>query len=558
MMLTINNGNVAVPDDGVYSAQAKLLGRGSWSGVRPAAFIDSEGFNSAIHPEAVFGNRQIPYLKHPLFPSALSPLYRVAGFAGMMFFSVMGVWLASITAGLLTRRMDPRLGIGALLLTGLASPLVFDAFLISAHGMAAGLCGLVLLGVAQIIDDRRWQPLFYALPSTFLLVSLRTEGVIAMVATVGVVALMAVHPRDRPKIDTHAAVAGLAICAVTVASYVIDSVWSRSIKASTGTDMQPLIRRAAESRDPLNAAWVSIVRPWAGDGAAAQPAIVIAVAAILLGSLSLKIAPQRWLLPVSLAVLAAGSLLYQNVGDVILITGLIATMPILAGGIILLRRTDFSKPVIVRHLLVSAISIVSITLTTYSVGGASEWGGRFYHILLPLLVPAALIGLRYGYEVLPHRPARVALASVVVASLSMSGLAIQHQVATRQITKEVTSEAVTFARSHSVDAVNVSNPLVIVGLLTPDGTSRMFWNAPNDIDVVSAVGATDIFRLIALAKQNGFGNVSLVTSIPFPTLELLGKRRLDEISWELRDVRPIEGTPFGVVEVGPASPSGSS
>jgi len=522
---------------------------------RPAAAIDANGVNSAIAPDFIYRDRQIPYPRHPLFPSALVPFNRLGGIGGMLLFSVLGAWLASVSAGLLARRLDRYYGIPALAVMGIGSPLLFDAFLISAHAMAAALCGFVALGIAQVVEDRRRWPLIYLLICVAALVGLRSEATIVMVVTAGVVGLMAIKFRPRLRIDRLAALTGTAIGVVTAVTYLGDAWWTRSIKDHVTGVPQPLIRGLTQHRDPLAATWVSLIRPWEGDGQAAEAAIVLAVAAVLLAAVSVKVAPTRWLLPVSLTGLAAGCLVYQNLVGPILLTGLLGAFPLLVAGLILLHRSDLLRPMITRHLAIGVLSVAAITLMTYEVGGATEWGGRFYHVLLPLFIPLVVLGLHRGFQALPPRPATAAAIAVAVTSIAVSGLALQQHSWMRHITKALTTSTRAFTVDNPRTTSPGSRPLVIIGLVTPDGTSRMFWDPSNPADVVTAVGADDVFRVVTRAEQNSYHEVTIVTDIPLTGLLLLGRRPLDRIGWEIKNASPIRGTPFGLVRLGPITPN---
>lgn len=549
----MNNGAVAAPDDGLYAAQAKLLTDGTWSERRPAAAIDANGVNSTIGPSFVYKDRQIPYLRHPLFPTVLSWFYRVGGFDGLIAFSVLGVWLAAIAAGLMGRMLDHRYGMLALLLTGIASPLIFDAYLVSAHGMAAGLSGFVALGVAHLIDRRRAWHLAYALPCAVLLVALRTEGIIVLLATTAVVGLFAI--RLRPfRIDRLAIVTAGGVGVVSLLAYLADSRWTQSLKQATGSANQPLLREAISNRDPFGAAWISLIRPWYGSTLNANSAVVFAVVAILLAAATIRISAARWLLPVSLLVLAAASLLYQQFGDDVLISGLISAFPVAIGGLILLRRQDLTRHLIPRHLLISMLAIITITVTSYSNGGAIEWGGRFYHVIIPLLVPVAMVGLHHGYRKLPRWPARIAAGAVIVISVSLSLLALGYLHSARELSSRMLHGAIPFTheqvRSSGTDAREL-RPLLIVGMLYPDGTGRTFWDASGDIDVISSSGVADLFTVIARARNAGYPSVSVITPILPTTLSVIGNKRLEGTGWGIRDLKPILDTPFGLAEFGP-------
>lgn len=554
LLAWFNNGSVAIPDDAVYAKQAQLLSDGSWSGPRPAANFDHDGRNSAIGPMVVFGDRQIPYTRHPLFPLLLARFYKVGGVTGLLVFSVIGAWVAAVTAGLMARRLHPPLGIVALALVGLGSPLVFDSLLVSAHAMTAGLCGLTALGVAQAVDSRRWWSLAYAVPAMILAICLRSEAIIVMLALGLVVSAMAIlgsarkRSFDLPKLATGASLIGVA--AVT---YLVEARWEqRIVAAAGGAARSGLGRSLIPDRDPLTAARIDLLMPWYGDATHARPTMFIAAASIVIAAIVLRLLPTRWLLPVGLLLMAATASVMHLFTDLILVTGLLAAMPLLIAGLVLLRRKDFSNPLITRNLLASGITATLIALTSYGEGGEMQWGGRFYHVLLPLLIPAVVVGLGRGYCVLPKAPARIAATALVVCLAVTSTFALRTLDGYRSINKATTETTVRYLSGLGSNGGETSGPtLAIVGRIRGDGSSRMFWAAPSGTEIVSARSLSDIFSLIRRASTAGYSSAVLVTDIPVDKIGLLSDRLLEPIRWGIQDVQSINGSPFGIVQFGP-------
>lgn len=554
LLTWFNNGSVAIPDDGVYAKQAQLLSEGSWSGLRPAAKFDQDGRNSAIGPMVVSGDRQIPYTRHPLFPLMLTPFYKVGGLTGLLVFSVIGVWIAAVSAGLMARRLHPPLGIGALVLAGLGSPLIFDSLLVSAHAMTAGLCGLTALGVAQAVDSRRWWSLAYAVPAMILAISLRSEAIIVMLALGLAVSAMAIVDSARKRsFDLPKVAAGASLIGVAAITYLVEARWEQRIIAAAGGAAQAgLGRQLVEQRDPISAVRIDLLMPWYGDATNAQPTLVIAAVSIVIAAIVLRLLPTRYLLPVALLLMAAVASVMHLFTDLIFVTGLLAAMPLLIAGLILLRRTDFRNPLISRNLLTSAVAVAGIALTSYGEGGAMQWGGRFYHVLLPLLIPAVVLGLGRGYKSLPAIPARVAAAALAVCIAATSAFALQTLDGYRSLSKatiDTTTSYVTSLKSNRSQQRETT--LLTVGRVQGDGTSRIFWDLPNDIDVVSAHNVSDIFSLIRRASTAGYRSVVLVTDIPVDNLAVLSNRWLKPINWGIQDVQSIDGSSFGLVKFGP-------
>src|SRR5690606_4343285 len=125
------------------------------------------------------------------------------------------------------------------------------------------------------------------------------------------------------------------------------------------------------------------------------------------------------LLPVALSVLSAGVAVAAHFGDTYLVSGLLGAFPVLAA-VVLLKAEDLRTPLVAALLGTSVLTAVGITLTLYEGGGASEWGGRFYHLLLPLLCPVVVLALDRTRAHLPLAESRVLVVAVAVVALVVS------------------------------------------------------------------------------------------------------------------------------------------
>ena len=73
---------------------------------------------------------------------------------------------------------------------------------------------------------------------------------------------------------------------------------------------------------------------------------------------------------------------------------------------------------------VAAIAAVGTLATQYREGGSAEWGGRYFAVLLPLVVPVAVAGLAAARDRLDPAVARQLGVTLLVGSLAMSTLGI--------------------------------------------------------------------------------------------------------------------------------------
>lgn len=555
LLPALDNGAVGTPDDGVYAAQAARLAEGAWNQTRPAPDVDADGSNSAIGPELVYGDQEVPYHRHPLLPIALAPLFRAGGFGGMLLFSVVGVWGAAIAAGLIARRLRPTFGVPALWLTGIGSPLFFDAYLVSAHAVATAAAGFLALGVCIAVDSHRMRALLLAVPGCAVLVMLRSEGILLAAAIGGIVGLEGLVPMLKRKAPNWATITvGAVVLGTATVAYLVDAAWSRAVVDGVTTAPSGLGRSLIADRDPLSAAWASLFRPWYPNALNAQTALVISAAAIVLAAAAIRLMPTRWLLPLALLTVSAVAAVLQQFSGFTLVTGLFAAFPVLLAGLILLRRADVVSVPTARLLAVSALTSVGLLLTIYSQGGAAEWGGRFFHMLLPLIIPVTVLGLYRGWLALPH-PQRVvagALLSVAVVAAPAIGIRYLHVLrVTHQDLVESTLKVAEASHGRDTSSSPTSKPLVVVGLLDADGLSRIYWQSRDRADVVVAIGAGNLFQVVSAAEKAGYTSVTVVSNLSAGEMITVSKKWLDELDWVILKGEQAGSTPFGVYQLGP-------
>ena len=146
-------------DEGAVIVQArslagKLTGGDGWIVEHPVPEVDPTGVNYPLENADRGENGFAPYAKHPLYPVLLAVADRAGGVTAMVLLSLAGTLAAAALAAGLARRIDPALARPTLWVVGLASPLLFDGYLVMAHALAAALAvGAVLLAV-RAVEER--------------------------------------------------------------------------------------------------------------------------------------------------------------------------------------------------------------------------------------------------------------------------------------------------------------------------------------------------------------------------------------------------------------------
>ncbi len=513
---------VIIPDEGLYLAQADALTDGTWSVERQALDVDTDGELSRLLPEATLGDREVPYARHALYPLVLTPAFRLGGYLGTLALSVLGLWGAAISGGLVARRLDQRFAIPALWLIGAGSPLLFYGFVTMGHSLAAAAAGFAFLGLTQWLDERRWTGLVFALPALVLTVMLRSEGTIyalGLAAGIGLIAIAGGAPatrspqhdgsRRRPDVRTLST-AGL-VGAVAVATYVLDTRLDHAITGTAGYGVNPAAIATRASADPVSGTWASLVRPFANSWDSGSLWVTL-VAVLVVAASALLLRGPRLRIPALVLLAGAGiSAILMLVDPPWLVTGMLAAFPLLAAGLIWMRRRDLTDPhfgpLVYRIVMVSLITVAGLVATLYANGGAAEWGGRFFQILIPLLAPLAVMGLSRAAATLPGRQRRAAAACVVLATAALSISALRAQATIRADASDTVEGTI----EHLDSAFPDRTTLVIATTMEPSGNSRLFWDNRRSAEVITTIGIERLGVALRAAQRAGITRAVVVT-----------------------------------------------
>lgn len=468
----VDNDEFAIPDEGLYAAQADNLAHGSWAQPRPTAAIDEEGNWFVLSGSIIVGDNAIPYARRPLYPFVLTPFWSIGGVAGSMVLSVLGTWIAACASSAIGCTFNRRTALPSLWLVGLGTPLLFDAYLAVGHSIGAAFAALAALGVLRCQQSRapfstQWFG-WLALGGigAAAAVMFRSEGVIYVVALGSMALLVAALRRRRPTPQRSAdAVAGIGLVVIATAAYAMNYMWSSSIAQGAPGDSTI----SARQPDFLNAAWTGLARPWYPDNTAASAAMTLVLLTAVAAPLVYRFLPRFKVLATGLIVLGAISAAWNTVSSPRLISGLLPTVPWIVIGLLSIRRRDVARvgPVVI--LLSTGVFVLGVLATSYGFGGAAEWGGRFFHLAIPAIGPVAVLGLIALRAPLPHTIGRIALAAIVVttASLSLSALRANQQLRTE--TRQLVDVAAQAATGVAESGARV------LATTSADGTPRLLW-----------------------------------------------------------------------------------
>jgi hypothetical protein len=435
LMPLVGTTSQFLSDEGAAIAQAVRLERGDgWTMPNPFPAADPEGDAFPINLSQRSGDKFAPFAKHPLYPVMLAAADRVGGRAGMVVLSIVGTVAAALLSAMLARRIDPDLAVPALWVVGVASPLLFDGYLVIAHTLgAACAAGAALLLLRRLDERRSWIAVGGAAVLLVVGILLRTEMLFMGLALGAAVAIVGVSRRSRGIV-----LIGLVPAAAVAVGFALDWLLQGLILEGGGAATSAV---AGESGGLIAGRIIAFGITWllssySADGAAA---LVLAVAAM--GAIAVVLArrtpPERDGVRLFATGAACAAAIRLALGGSP-VPGLLVAFPLFVAGLAALRRDTFTG-MPARFLGGSfGLFAAGVLATQYSQGGGAEWGGRYFAIGLPLIVPVLLLALRDVGRRLDRRTARVALASAIAVSVASCALAIitvreEHQAVDRVV-----------------------------------------------------------------------------------------------------------------------------
>ncbi|HEX2273394.1 MAG TPA: hypothetical protein VHG90_05940 [Acidimicrobiales bacterium] len=411
-------------DEGAAIVQARHLARDDgWVVDHPVPEADPAGDNyplelSARGPDG----RTAPFAKHPLYALLLAAASRLGGVTAMVLLSVAGTVAAAALAAALAGRMAPGLARPTVWAVGLGSPLLFDAHLVIAHTLGAALAaGAVLFAVRAFEERRRWPASAAGVLGCMAIgVLLRTEAALFALALAATVAIAAIVRRHLAAL----AVAAAAVVATAGATFLEDR-WVRALVGGPPTTTGSFAPTATGLAARLRGFRLTWLVPSYTGSPAHDLALLAMLGLVVAGAVAARRRPYDGAgigLLAGAAALAATAALATGPDQ--LVPGLLVTLPLAAAGVVLLRRSQPRRPAAALAAGTFALFALGVLTTQYPQGGSGEWGGRYFALGLPLLVPLALAGLAGQAQRVDRVAARTGAAALAVCTVAISFMAV--------------------------------------------------------------------------------------------------------------------------------------
>ena len=510
-LLAVVPDSMSHADEGAALAQAEILGRdGGWALEHPLPAVDPDGEAFPIELTTRRGatDEYVPFAKHPLYPVLLAPLLAVHP-AGAILLSVAGGLAAAVAAALLARRLDPTFDRAALWVCGLATPLLYDSYVVIAHTLAAAAVGFSVLWFLD--PDRRASRTVLGAAALAVAVLLRNEAVLLGIAFAGVCGVVGVVRRRRTWITTSAAA-----FAGTVAAYLLDARFASWVLHADGVEPFAIEREGSFLADRWSAFSFTVLAP-SDESAIGLLLSTLGVALTVAAAVVARRRPadvQGFVVFLTGAAIAmAARLVIEPSAHV---PGLFFATPIVIAGLVMLDRQRLRDVNVYVPLATFALFFLAVVATQYSNGGGGGWGGRYFAIGIPLVVPAAIAGFRDGGERIDAagRRAGVGLAVLLIALLgaqALMSLAIDRRVI-------VEYRATVAAATDEMDAGDGGEAVVVT---TKPGLGRFAYEMVLEQRWIE-IGDGDVSEFAPRLLEAGIDRFVIVTADPERDLDRLG------------------------------------
>ena len=500
LLPVVGTGASFSADEGAAIAQARSLARGGgWIVEHPAPEVDPDGRYYPLELSARGPEGVAPFAKHPLYALVLAAADRAGGVTAMVLLSLLGTVAAAAVAAALARQTSPALARPAVWALGLASPLLFDGYLVIAHTLGAAASGGAVLAAVVAVERRSPRSSVAVGACLVLAVLLRSEATLlglALAAVTGAVALVDQHHR-------RAALAVSVVASVSVlAARALEQAWAASLVGGTpgttgGADAD--VGLLAGRVQALVLTWF---RPGYGDGALVEAALVVMLVSLVLAARVARRYPRDGTAIGALggvAVAAAVAAVVAHPAN--LVPGLLVAFPLAAAGLAVLGRDSF--PTTATRLVAATFALfaAAVAATQYATGGSGEWGGRYFAIGLPLLVPVALAALERAGSGLDRATARRAAAALVACSIALAAMSVGTLRWSHRFTGRLTRTIASAARAASTDRT----PVVVA---THAALPRLAWPVADGQRWLLAEG-DEVPRLAARLRAAGERRVVL-------------------------------------------------
>ncbi|MGI9021651.1 MAG: hypothetical protein ACR2HV_00155, partial [Acidimicrobiales bacterium] len=247
---------------------------------------------------------------------------------------------------------------------------------------AAAAAGAVLLALrAAEGRGRRGVAIAGAAGCVVVAVLLRNEAVFWGLGLGVALGALALHRRSPTLAGAAVAMAGAAGVA-----HLGEEAWFERIlggnMVNLAADPDAGVGLLAGRVRSISLTWL---RPGYGEFPGAELALILMLGAVVTATVAVRRHPDNRRVIISLAAVASTAAVVAMVaGPTNLVPGLLVAAPVLAAGLVALRRSCL-RPLGARLAFTTfAVFALLVAATQYARGGSGEWGGRYFALGLPV------------------------------------------------------------------------------------------------------------------------------------------------------------------------------
>jgi hypothetical protein len=485
-------------DEGAAIIQAQMLADGEgWLAPNRFAAVDPEAEAFGLAQSDTGSKGFAPFAKHPAYPVLLAVADRVGGVAAMVVLSIAGTVGASALAGLLAARIDPVLQRPSIWVTGLASPMLFHGYSIIGHSLGAALCAGAALSLLRFLERRGGGAAFGTLACVAGACALRNEALVFAGALTVVTGVTALARRNRPALLLAGSVAITAAAVQLLDAFVLE----RIVGSRGGVFAPPRVGDFSFLEARWLGLWATSLRPSRMPGIGTGDVLLTLVLAM--GLAAAVIVRRRPTdvngLVVMTGVGAIAAVARLVVAPIDLIPGLLLAFPLLSVAICLWDRGALAAQATRLPTAIAGLFALGVLLLQYPVGGFLEWGGRYFALALPLVVPIALHVLYRRRAQLDTNARRVAVAGLAVVTAATSFMAVASLRGYHERFGALVDDVQASTRGHE-PVIVTSQPLV----------ARLAWKSYREQRWLTALDSLEPY--VPRLRASGVERLTLVTS----------------------------------------------
>jgi len=470
LLAFVGTQQVVSADEGAALLQAKVVtSTGQWA-LPAVTQLDPTGKWFPIHLSNSAGERMFPFSRPPIYPTVIRPLLSAGGLPLVLGLHVVALLLAALFAGLLTERVRPGRGIQAMWLTGLLSPLLFDGYWVIAHSIVAAGAALAVLGAVKVVVDGRARWLGAWFVGLGVAVLFRNEPLIFAVALAVALGLYGLLTRGATLSQRGRGIAlGVASLAVAGAGYWISTLTRRLVEDSKAGGYQP-----DTAGGVVAGRWRGFQHSVLGAGSVGSigPLLVVLTLGLVIGTVvCIRFEAGTPRTARTLAWAAAGTAILRLLLPADLITGLLLATPVLIVAALCVPGERLRDPALRIVAIAGWLTVLGVTATQHDTGGAGEWGGRYYHVALPMICILAVVTFDW---ILAHRgtAGRAVVAALLIAAGAYGGLAMRESRDLRNAADVLTSA--TWRTAETTESAHQAGGPVVVSSWIAAG--RFAWD----------------------------------------------------------------------------------